>query len=93
MSTAILEKLPVQIFADGADREGIIELYRKPYIKGLTTNPTLMRKVGITDYEAFAKSILETVTTSRSRLRFSPMNSRKCDVRLSRSRIGRKTFT
>jgi transaldolase len=62
MSTAILEKLPVQIFADGADREGIIELYRKPYIKGLTTNPTLMRKVGITDYEAFAKSILETVT-------------------------------
>jgi len=61
MSTAILEKLPVQIFADGADREGIIDLYRKPYIKGLTTNPTLMRKVGITDYEAFAKSILETV--------------------------------
>ena len=62
MSTAILEKLPVQIFADGADKEGIIDLYRKPYIKGLTTNPTLMRKVGVTDYEAFAKSILETVT-------------------------------
>src|SRR4249919_1407153 len=34
----------------------------KPYIKGLTTNPTLMRKVGVTDYEAFAKSVLETVT-------------------------------
>src|SRR5207342_3358935 len=62
MSTAILEKLPIKIFADGADREGIIELYRKPYIKGLTTNPTLMRKVGVTDYEAFAKSVLETVT-------------------------------
>ena len=62
MSTAILDKLQVKIFADGADKEGIIDLYRKPYIKGLTTNPTLMRKVGITDYEAFARSVLKTVT-------------------------------
>ena len=62
MSTAILEKLPIKIFADGADLEGIINLYRKPFIKGLTTNPTLMRKVGISDYEAFARSVLETVT-------------------------------
>ena len=62
MSTAILEKLPIKIFADGADLEGIIDLYRKPFIKGLTTNPTLMRKVGITDYEAFARSVLESVT-------------------------------
>ena len=38
--------LPVKIFADGADLEGIAELYRQPYIHGLTTNPTLMRKVG-----------------------------------------------
>jgi transaldolase len=62
MSTATLEKLPIKIFADGADLEGIIDLYRKPYIKGLTTNPTLMRKVGVTDYEAFARSVLESVT-------------------------------
>jgi transaldolase len=62
MSMATLEKLPIKIFADGADLEGIIDLYRKPYIKGLTTNPTLMRKVGVTDYEAFARSVLETVT-------------------------------
>lgn len=62
MSTAILEKLPIKIFADGADLEGIIDLYRKPFIKGLTTNPTLMRKVGISDYEAFARSVLENVT-------------------------------
>lgn len=62
MSTAILEKLPIKIFADGADLEGIIDLYRKPFIKGLTTNPTLMRKVGITDYETFARSVLESVT-------------------------------
>jgi transaldolase len=62
MSTAILEKLPIKIFADGADLEGIIDLYRKPFIKGLTTNPTLMRKVGISDYEVFARSVLESVT-------------------------------
>jgi transaldolase len=62
MSTAILEKLPIKIFADGADLEGIVDLYRKPFIKGLTTNPTLMRKVGITDYEVFARSVLENVT-------------------------------
>ena len=62
MSTAILENLPIKIFADGADLEGIIDLYRKPFIKGLTTNPTLMRKVGVTDYEAFARSVLESVT-------------------------------
>ena len=62
MSTAILEKLPIKIFADGADLEGIVDLSRKPYIQGLTTNPTLMRKVGVTDYEAFARSVLEKVT-------------------------------
>ncbi len=58
-----LSDLPVKIFADGADLEGIIDLYRKPYIKGLTTNPTLMRKVGITDYETFARTVLEEVRT------------------------------
>src|SRR5438034_4804042 len=61
MSTVLLEKLPIKIFADGADRDGIAELYKKPFICGLTTNPTLMRKVGISDYESFAKSILEVV--------------------------------
>lgn len=62
MSAAILQSLPVKIFADGADLEGIIDLYRKPFIQGLTTNPTLMRKVGISDYEVFARSVLESVT-------------------------------
>ena len=62
MSTDFLVNLPIKIFADGADREGIAALYKKPYIQGLTTNPTLMKKVGITDYEAFARSVLEVVT-------------------------------
>jgi len=53
-----VEKLKVQIFADGADKAGMLEMYKKPFIKGLTTNPTLMKKAGIKDYEAFAKDIL-----------------------------------
>jgi transaldolase len=61
MSTVLLEQLPIKIFADGADRNGIAELYKKPFIRGLTTNPTLMRKAGINDYESFAKSVLTVV--------------------------------
>jgi transaldolase len=57
-----LNDLKVHIYADGADKAGILDLYAKPYIKGLTTNPTLMKKAGIKDYEAFAKDILLTVT-------------------------------
>jgi len=57
-----LNTLKIHIYADGADKAGILDLYAKPYIKGLTTNPTLMKKAGITDYEAFARDILQTVT-------------------------------
>ena len=57
-----LSDLRIQIYADGADRAGILDLYAKPYIKGLTTNPTLMKKAGIKDYEVFARDILQTVT-------------------------------
>jgi transaldolase len=57
-----LNDLKIHIFADGADKAGILDLYAKPYIKGLTTNPSLMKKAGAKDYEAFAKDILKTVT-------------------------------
>ena len=56
-----VEDLNVKIFADGADKAGMLEMYAKPFIKGLTTNPTLMRKVGITDYKAFSLDILEAI--------------------------------
>ena len=56
-----LEQLRVKIFADGADKAGMLEMHAKPYIKGLTTNPTLMRKAGISDYRAFAREILELI--------------------------------
>lgn len=53
--------LKVKIFADGADYDGIVSMSRNPLIKGFTTNPTLMRKAGVTDYEAFAHKILGTI--------------------------------
>jgi transaldolase len=53
--------LKVKIFGDGADIAGILELSRKPYIKGFTTNPTLMRKAGIPDYAAFAVQVLQQI--------------------------------
>ncbi len=56
-----LQDLQVKIFADGADKPGMLSLYHNPLIKGLTTNPTLMKKAGISDYEAFAKDILSVV--------------------------------
>jgi transaldolase len=56
-----LADLKVKIFADGADRGGMLELYSHPLIKGFTTNPTLMRAAGITDYEAFAREIVKAI--------------------------------
>ncbi len=57
-----LAELNVKIFADGADQASMLELYRNPLIKGFTTNPTLMRKAGVTDYESFALAVLKTIT-------------------------------
>jgi transaldolase len=57
-----LKDLKIKIFADGADKKGMLELNANPLIKGMTTNPTLMRKVGITDFEAFARDILQGIT-------------------------------
>src|SRR3984885_15367884 len=57
-----LRDLKIKIFADGADKKGMLDLYANPLIQGLTTNPTLMRKVGITDFEAFARDILTCLT-------------------------------
>jgi len=56
-----IEDLKVKIFGDGAEKASILELNAKPYIKGFTTNPTLMRKAGISDYEAFAKDVLSVI--------------------------------
>lgn len=55
-------ELRVKIYADGADIDGMRALSRKPWIKGFTTNPTLMRKAGVADYRAFAIDVLKIIT-------------------------------
>ncbi len=57
----LLSQLKVKLFADGADKKSMLDLYANPLIQGMTTNPSLMRKVGVTDYENYAKDILQCV--------------------------------
>lgn len=59
----MLDQINTKIFADGADLDGILALAANPRIAGFTTNPTLMHKVGLTDYAQFAQDLLEQVTT------------------------------
>lgn len=56
-----LQQLRIKIYADGADQAGILSLNANPVIQGMTTNPTLMRKAGIKDYEGFAREVLQSV--------------------------------
>jgi transaldolase len=56
-----LTELNVKIFADGADLAGMVEMYKNSLIKGFTTNPTLMRKAGVTDYKTFAMEVLDAI--------------------------------
>ncbi len=56
-----IEDLKIKIFSDGANKEDMLDMNSKTFIKGLTTNPSLMKKAGIKDYEAFAKDILSTI--------------------------------
>jgi len=58
----LLQRLAIRIFADGADKTGMWRLYENPLIAGLTTNPTLMKKAGVSDYEAYAREILDVIT-------------------------------
>lgn len=57
-----LATLRVKIYADGADKQTMLQLNANPLIKGMTTNPTLMRKAGLKDFEAFARDILQSIT-------------------------------
>jgi transaldolase len=56
-----IANLRIKVFADGADYDGIIKMSKNPVVAGFTTNPSLMRKAGVTDYEAFARRVLQAV--------------------------------
>jgi len=59
--TSSVAQLQTKLFADGADKKTMLDLYANPAIQGFTTNPTLMRKAGISDYEAFARDIIAAI--------------------------------
>ena len=61
MTNSSISNLKIKLFADGADLAGIKEMYQNPLIKGFTTNPTLMRKVGIQDYKLFALEVIQAI--------------------------------
>jgi transaldolase len=62
MTVPSLETLRTRIFADGADVPSLLTLAAEPHIRGFTTNPTLMRKAGVSDYRAFAREVLDQIT-------------------------------
>lgn len=57
----MIEKFNIKLYADGADLAGMIEEYKKGIVSGFTTNPTLMRKAGVKDYEKFAKNVIRAI--------------------------------
>lgn len=57
-----LNDLNVKIYADGADLKEMLEIYKNDYVKGFTTNPSLMKQGGVTDYKEFAKKVLAEIT-------------------------------
>src|ERR1700732_817914 len=56
-----IEDLKIKMYCDGADLESLLKMYKNPLIKGFTTNPTLMRKAGVDDYEKFGRTIVQAI--------------------------------
>lgn len=81
----MLDQITTRIFADGADLEGILALAADPRIAGFTTNPTLMHKVGLTDYERFARELLEHV--SKHPISFEVFADEPAEMRRQATRI------
>lgn len=61
MTPKSIKDLNIKLFADGADLKGMLEMYQLDYIKGFTTNPTLMRKAGVQDYKEFALKVIAAI--------------------------------
>jgi len=61
MTAATLDKLKVKLFTDGADKAQIVEMAKQPWIAGFTTNPSLLKKAGVSDYEAYGRALVAAV--------------------------------
>ena len=62
MLTKGIRQMAIKVFADGANLEGMLDMYESGNVQGFTTNPSLMKKGGVTDYRAFAKEVLAHIT-------------------------------
>ncbi|MDY4847387.1 MAG: transaldolase, partial [Collinsella sp.] len=62
MQTKGIRQMAIKVFADGANLEGMLDMYENGNVQGFTTNPSLMKKGGVTDYRAFAKEVLAHIT-------------------------------
>ncbi|MFR7671477.1 MAG: transaldolase family protein [Collinsella sp.] len=85
--------MAIKVFADGANLEGMLDMHDNGNVQGFTTNPSLMKAGGVTDYRAFAKTVLEHITDVSVSLRFSLMTRRVWKPRLARSQPGQTTST
>ena len=83
----------IKVFADGANLEGMLDMYENGNVQGFTTNPSLMKKGGVTDYRAFAKEVLAHITDVSVSLRSLPTTSRPWRSRPARSLPGPRTST
>src|SRR3974390_1609510 len=61
MTAPTLDKLQVKLFTDGADKAQIVEMARQSWIAGFTTNPSLLKKAGVSDYAAYARELVAAV--------------------------------
>ena len=61
MTAPTLAKLKVKLFTDGADKAQIVEMAKQPWIAGFTTNPSLLKKAGVSDYAAYARELVAAV--------------------------------
>ena len=86
------DKMNIKIYADGADLSSFEELNKNPKISGFTTNPSLMKKSGVTDYKKFAKEVLKIVKRNLFHLRYLLMILMKWKRKLEKSVLGEKIF-
>jgi len=77
-----IKDLNVKIFADGADKASMLEMYAKPFVKGLTTNPSLMKSAGVSDYKGFCKDIHTHIKDKHCLSRCFPMTLKRWNVKL-----------
>ena len=87
-----IEDLKVKIFADGADLLSIMKANEKPFIKGFTTNPTLMRKAGVSSYESFSRELLHKISDKPVSLEVFADDEKEIFKQAKNKFVGRKCF-